>query len=303
MIGTDAIEYASKLKWSIFPVEPREKKPYPTGGRKENGEPFRLRWGKCATNDLRMIRQWWRQWPNANIGLACKHSGLIIIDADEEGAEGWAKFEAIHHLPVTVTQITPRNGKHIIYRAIDGITIGNHDLMNGVNVRGIKGDGGYVVIAPSIHPNGKRYEWAGGLSPYETEIAVIPQALIDALKKTELPPTPAPIIRVIGDAVAQRVFEWKVKDVQIAPQGHKHNVLNTSAYILGQYIGNGLLPEHDVRQALLSAAIANQHRSAEAERVINDAIAAGKSNSRELRLPSRTDSRMNQIRSAVNHGR
>ena len=250
-----------------------------------------------------MIRQWWRQWPNANIGLACKHSGLIIIDADEEGAEGWAKFEAIHHLPVTVTQITPRNGKHIIYRAIDGITIGNHDLMNGVNVRGIKGDGGYVVIAPSIHPNGKRYEWAGGLSPYETEIAVIPQALIDALKKTELPPTPAPIIRVIGDAVAQRVFEWKVKDVQIAPQGHKHNVLNTSAYILGQYIGNGLLPEHDVRQALLSAAIANQHRSAEAERVINDAIAAGKSNSRELRLPSRTDSRMNQIRSAVNHGR
>jgi len=63
-------------------------------------------------------------------------------------------------LPVTVTADTPSGGKHIIYRVIEGVTIGNRDLMKGVNMRGIKGDGGYIVIAPSIHPNGKVYKWA-----------------------------------------------------------------------------------------------------------------------------------------------
>ena len=84
--------------------------------------------------------------------------------------------------------------------------------------------------------------------------------------------------------------------------GHKHNTLNTAAYALGQFVGAGLLVESEVKQALLSAATSNGIKDTEADRVIGDGLKAGKANSRSLSIPTLTDSRMSQIRSAVNHG-
>ncbi len=308
MIG-EVIEYSTRFNWALFPVEPREKKPYKTGGLKDNGEPYRLRWGQCATSNVGILRNWWRQWPQANIGLACKRSGLIVVDADIEGAVGWAKFESDNTLPVTVTADTPSGGKHIIYRVIEGVTIGNRDLMKGVNMRGIKGDGGYIVIAPSIHPNGKVYKWAQGLGPHEIEIAPVPAVLIDALKPKliEKKEIPMPVVTAVGNdyraRYAQRHFDFKLNDVRNAANGHKHNTLNTAAYALGQFVGAGLLNESEVKQALLSAIISSGFKDGqgEAERVINDGVRAGKANSASLVIPTLTDSRMNQIRQAVRH--
>lgn len=310
MIG-DVLNYASKLNWALFPVDPRDKKPHQTGGLKDNGEPYRLRWGSCATHDERILRQWWRQWPNANIGLACKRSGLVVIDADVEGAANWSKFEADHALPITVTANTPSGGKHIIYRAVEGVLIGNRDLMNGVNVRGIKGDGGYIVIAPSIHPNGRIYQWAYGLGPFDVSIAPLPAVLIEALKPKPVSAVnlPEPIRSVVGNTYreryAQRHFDFKLADVRNAASGHKHNTLNTASFTLGQFVGAGLLNELEVRQSLLSAIMASGFKDGqgEAERVIDDALRAGKANSGSLVIPSLTDSRMNQIRKAVSHER
>jgi hypothetical protein len=306
MIG-DVIEYATRYHWAMFPVEPRDKRPMPTGGLKDNGEPYRLRWGQCATSEIETLKRFWRQWPNANIGLACKQSGLVIIDADTEGLQAWIIFCADNSLPETVTANTPSGGCHVIYRSVEGVTIGNRDLMNGVNVRGIKGDGGYVVIAPSIHPNGKTYSWAYGLGPSEIEIAPLPAPLIEALKPRQvvIQETPMPIREAVGNTYreryAQRHFDFKLNDVRNAQNGHKHNALNIAAFALGQFVGNNLLSEGEVKQALLSAATGNGIKDTEADRVINDGLSSGIRDSHLLQIPSLTDSRMSQIRSAVNH--
>ncbi|MEZ5691952.1 MAG: bifunctional DNA primase/polymerase [Rickettsiales bacterium] len=50
--------------------------------------------------------------------------------------------------------------------------------MTGVDVRG---DGGYVVAPPSLHPNGNNYEWAN--SPFENDIADAPEWLLDLVVK------------------------------------------------------------------------------------------------------------------------
>lgn len=307
MIG-NVIEYATRHGWCLFPVEPNDKRPIRTGGiNPNNGEPYRLRWGQCATNDPIILRRWWKQWPDANIGLACKPSGLVIIDADVEGLESWIQFSADNTLPDTVTQNTPSGGCHIIFRAVEGVTIGNRDLMKGVNVRGIKGDGGYVVIAPSIHPNGKIYTWSYGLGPSEIEIAPLPAALIEALKPKPIiiQETPMPIREAVGNTYreryAQRHFDFKLHDVREAQNGHKHNALNTAAFALGQFAGAGLLTESEVRQALLSAATSNGIKDTEADRVIHDGLIAGKAQSRLLVIPTLTDVRLNQIRQAVRH--
>ena len=306
MIG-NVIEYATRYRWAMFPVEPCDKRPMPTGGLKDNGEPYRLRWGQCATAEIEPLKRFWRQWPDANIGLACKPSGLVIIDADTEGLQAWTIFCADHALPETVTANTPSGGCHVIYKAVAGVTIGNHDLMRGVNVRGIKGDGGYVVIAPSIHPNGKQYSWSYGLGPDEVEIAPLPAPLIEALQPRPviIHEIPMPIREAVGNTYreryAQRHFDFKLSDVRSAQNGHKHNALNTSAFALGQFVGHGLLSEGEVRQALLSAATGNGIKDTEAERVINDGLRSGIRDKHLLQIPTLTDARMSQIRSAVRH--
>lgn len=44
--------------------------------------PYKMRWGEAATTDLGKVIQWWHASPQANLGIACKQSGLIVVDCD-----------------------------------------------------------------------------------------------------------------------------------------------------------------------------------------------------------------------------
>lgn len=70
------IEWALKAQargLHIFPVARRAKVPHPAAGQ----------WGETATNDLNQIISFWSQVdPEANIGIACKQSELLVIDLD-----------------------------------------------------------------------------------------------------------------------------------------------------------------------------------------------------------------------------
>jgi|SRR5687768_1308080 len=46
------------------------------------GKPYKIKWGEQATNDLRRIVEWWKFSPQANIGVACKQSQLLVVDCD-----------------------------------------------------------------------------------------------------------------------------------------------------------------------------------------------------------------------------
>lgn len=66
--------------FSIFPVAPGNKVPHRLAGQ----------WGETATNDPgRVIDFWTRIDPNANIGIACKPSQLLVVDLDR-AKEEWA---------------------------------------------------------------------------------------------------------------------------------------------------------------------------------------------------------------------
>ncbi len=57
----------------IFPVATGDKVPHRLAGS----------WGQTATNDVSTIAHFWTQVdPNANIGIACKPSELLVIDLD-----------------------------------------------------------------------------------------------------------------------------------------------------------------------------------------------------------------------------
>jgi DNA-binding transcriptional ArsR family regulator len=56
------------------------------------------------------------------------------------------------------------------------------NLPKGIDIRGA---GGYVVVAPSLHKSGRRYTFAGGFSPADIAPLPLPQSLIDILETAQ----------------------------------------------------------------------------------------------------------------------
>ncbi len=137
----------------VFPVQAFDKTPYQFNG-------YPLAWSGAATCDLGEIRE--RGWPEgANVGIACKQSGLLIIDTDDHGgANGIKAFtqlceehEPDGDWPDTRIVETPTGGLHFYFANPDPDRYGNGTggLPKGIDVRGGgRGDGGYVLAAGSV---------------------------------------------------------------------------------------------------------------------------------------------------------
>lgn len=145
--------YYSRLGLAVFPIKPKSKQPLTEHGLKD------------ASKEPEQIESWWNRWPVANIGIAtgAVSGGLVVIDLDvdrDKGIDGRVtlrEWEAEHEkLPDnTWLAITGRGGYHYFYH--DTSTVRNRTgIYEGIDIRG---DGGYIVAPPSVHPNGNTYEW------------------------------------------------------------------------------------------------------------------------------------------------
>jgi hypothetical protein len=116
---------------------------------------------KRATTDANLISGWW-QTRQFNIGIATgEGSGIWVLDIDgDEGEATLRSLEAEHSaLPVTVEAITGK-GRHLYWRWPSGREIRNRQVsleFPGIDVRG---NGGYVLAPPSVHPSGRIYAWS-----------------------------------------------------------------------------------------------------------------------------------------------
>lgn len=142
-----ALSYAAK-GWPVFPCKPRGKTPLTPHGFKE------------ATCNPNLIERWWDRWPDANIGVPTG-SAIKAWVLDVDGAEGSVSLTQLEselgELPLTREAITGGGGRHLFFSMPGDRAIGNRvNLRPGLDVRG---DGGYVVVPPSIHPSGKAYAW------------------------------------------------------------------------------------------------------------------------------------------------
>ena len=195
-----AIDYAS-AGWAIFPCQPRDKRPATAHGVKD------------ATTDPARIRAWWAKMPEANIGLDCGRSGLVVVDLDQHGDKDglaeWADLTQRAQITDTAchtyTSLTGGGGRHLVYRAPEGVSIKNSTgkLAPGVDVRG---EGGYIVLPPSIHPSGNAYQWADA----DAKIEPLPEALIAPLLAE---PDPWKIFTLADAAQPRPTLVWIVDNV------------------------------------------------------------------------------------------
>ena len=121
--------------------------------------PLYTGWYKNSTSDVEQIRKWWTKTPNANIGSSTgEKSGWLVLDVDDGGDETLSALEATHgKLPDTVTAVTGRGGRHYIFKYPKGRSIPNKTkFVPGLDTRS---NGGLIVVSPSVHISGNRYEW------------------------------------------------------------------------------------------------------------------------------------------------
>ncbi len=147
MIRT-ALQLAAK-GLHVFPCKPHNKQPATANGLKD------------ATTDPDTIRAWWKQQPLCNVAIATGAvSGVFVLDVDGLDAEAALRRLEEEYgaaLPETVEVITAR-GRHIYFNWP------NQPVRNSASKIGthldIRGDGGYVIAPPSVHPSGRRYCWS-----------------------------------------------------------------------------------------------------------------------------------------------
>lgn len=170
----DAAEAYARAGWAVLPLEPGGKRPATAHGVKD------------ATSDPETVARVWAERPNCNVGIACgaASGGLVVIDLDEHdggpcGADALKEWTAKHGpLPRTCWAMTGSGGLHMLFKAPPGVKVRpsvNRDL--AVDVRG---DGSYIVAPPSMHPNGKRYEWK--VPPDETAPATAGPGVLDFIR-------------------------------------------------------------------------------------------------------------------------
>jgi hypothetical protein len=125
---------------------------------------------------------WWARAPIANIGMLTGAKNAIdVLDIDDRhgGRESLKALEARHGpLPETVVQRTG-GGLHILLQHTPGLRNGiGHNLGQGID---LKAEGGYIVVAPSQHLSGRRYEWDPDHHLARIEVAPAPDWLLSYL--------------------------------------------------------------------------------------------------------------------------
>lgn len=192
-----ALGYAA-MGWPVFPCETIRNGTCSCGDPKcqRPGKHPRTRNGfKDATTSAPIIRQWWTQWPDANIAL-WPPVGLVMVDADvkpdSSGLETLQTLtEANGGLPDTVTAMTGGGGLHLYFTTGPEVctAIGSRtNVLPGIDTRT---HSGYVLLPPSRHISGKVYEWELSSVPPEVAVAPMPEwlqgALLEAVSKDKSP--------------------------------------------------------------------------------------------------------------------
>lgn len=154
-----------------------------------------------ATTDPVQIKKWYPKF-RAGANLAGRMGdGLLAIDPDlykPAAPESLAALEAqCGELPRDWCQKTHGEGRHILLSLPAGIHVQSVEgWRNGIDTRC---DGGYIMLAPSLHHSGERYEF---ISKFGDRAPLASRALLDQLPVFTPDPDPDPASSSSSDSTS-----------------------------------------------------------------------------------------------------
>lgn len=232
---------------------------------------------KSGTTDPDLIRSWWTKWPNANVGIATGAvSNRIVLDVDPRhgGDESLQRLEAEHgSLPRTLKARTGGGGGHYYFSG-SGFPSTSGKLASGLDV---KCEGGYVVVPPSSHKSGQKYEWLD-----ESPVAPVPDWLGQlALKAAKAKATRTPDQTALHTGrsceTTDPVVSAAVGRLVLADEGTRNSTAYGEALRVGRALGHKPGAMEGARAALAKAATRSGLPSEEAERAVENGLRDGAS--------------------------
>lgn len=200
--------------WSVLPLRAGDKRPL-------------IRWQELQTQrpSAATVAGWFAQWPHANVGIVTGAiSRLVVLDVDpRHGGESSLRDLQTHFgsLPATLEARTGGGGRHLYFAHPGGLVRNRAGLAQGIDLRG---DGGYVVAPPSLHPSGLRYAWKTGCAPGDRPAAQLAQWLL----------------RWFGLHIGRSRADWQQLVRDGVAQGHRNS---TIAALGGHLLWHGVDPE------------------------------------------------------------
>jgi Bifunctional DNA primase/polymerase, N-terminal len=262
-----ALAYAAH-GWAVFPVPPGTKRSYKSAEHSDGRA-----WG--MTRNAEEIRRDFTLWPDAGIGIPTGAvNGIIVVETDTveghgiDGSNSLAQLETKHGaLPQTLQAISPSGSVHRYFKHTgDGIKIKSSasEIGRGIDIRG---DGGMVIVPPTVRPGVGVYRWIN-----RNPIAEPPGWLVELTKDKQQQPKRLSIReRALAtvqrweanrrggdaDAYADAALEYEIRDLANAADGGRNHALNRSAFNLLQLVHAGQLDRADVERQLIDACEAN----------------------------------------------
>ena len=194
-IPVASIEYVGR-SFSVIPIKPRGKEPI-------------MAWKEFQTRraDEQEVRSWFDKWPDANVGtITGEISEMVVIDLDSVEAKDRLKEQAGEYDLNCVPRSRTGKGWQLFFKHPGGKIPNRAGILPGLDLRA---DGGYVVLPPSVHPNGKIYKWE------------VPQ-------NGEFPKLPAELFKLITSSVKRQESRERFDTAQAlagVPEGQRDDMV------------------------------------------------------------------------------
>jgi len=231
-------------------------------------------WKNRASSNRSVIGKWWKEWPDANVGIATY--GMIVVDQD--------RGDEPLDLP-PCPKVKTAKGSHYYLNRPEGVEITNRVDVERLGFD-IRTDNGLVVAPPSKHATGILYDW---LFPPSTTLPDPPTWLLDLITKSEEPIQPEPLPNPTqggAGGYVERAIEGECTKVRNAPSGQRNDQLNRSAFALGTLVGGGELDEESAAERLFAAALDAGLPRGEAKDTIRSGLKAGIQRPRTIAPPT-----------------
>lgn len=258
LLQSAALDHAAR-GWPVFPCNPETKRPLTEHGFKD------------ASTNPAVIANWWKRWPSAMIAVPTGEAiGAWVLDVDDPAA-----FEAGCEIALPSTRRGNTGKGYHLYFEWDPTTpiINAQRTSKGWGIPGlpgadVRGQGGYVIVPPSIHPSGKPYAWAS-----EEDLSEAPPELVKMICNRK-PEKPAPGFEAQSDetiAPARSTLRTALQDtdsayglaalkrecemISVAGAGAQEGTLNGAALKIGALVGGGELSLRTASSELIGAAL------------------------------------------------
>ena len=152
-----ALAYAASFGWRVVPCKPHGRNPLTDRG-----------WLDGTTNP-RQIDAWWRDAPEANVGVVCDvRSGLLALEIDPRGGgnDSLAWLEWQHSKLPDTAEVLARNGQRaMLLRRPVGVF--RRQLGPGLTLV----SAGHILAPPSVDASGRPCAWGPSSRPGEIDLA------------------------------------------------------------------------------------------------------------------------------------